>query len=62
MIRLIARSADRGAAANVGGPVDTEYKTFDVDLPEVEAWLLKNSGKYLWSEIVGAEIIKKEGA
>jgi hypothetical protein len=54
-------------AANVGGPVITSYKTFDVDLPDVEALL--NAGgstgnSFSYNVLVGAEIVaalKSEG-
>lgn len=30
MIRIVVRTADRAAAANVGGPVDESIRTFDL--------------------------------
>ena len=41
MIRILCQVTDIGAAANIGGPVQDRYKTFDVDLPEVEEWINK---------------------
>lgn len=55
MIRLVVRTDDAGMAANVGGNVDTSYKTFDVDLPEVEAFL-RDKGKYMHIRLVGCEL------
>lgn len=62
MIRIIVQTDDAGMAANVGGHVHTTYKTFDVDLPEIEAFLRepKEAG-YVHRHFVGAEIvIRKE--
>lgn len=39
MIRIVCVEVDAGAAACVGGPVHTRYRTFDVDVPALEAWL-----------------------
>ena len=39
MIRIICSNTDFSDAANVGGPTAVTYKTFDVELPEVETWL-----------------------
>ena len=39
MIRIICSNTDYADAANVGGHVSVTYKTFDVDLPAVEAWI-----------------------
>jgi len=56
VIRLICRESDVGAAANVCGPVNVTYKTFDLDLPEVEAWLRKTE-MYIAREMVAAELL-----
>lgn len=57
MIRLIIRIDDAGMAANVGGAVLTEYRTFDLDAPEIEAALSAAAGKsYTHAQIVGAEV------
>ena len=39
MIRIVIVTADHGAAANIGGPVESSVKTFDVEAPAVEAHL-----------------------
>lgn len=63
MIRLIVRTDDAGMAAHVGGPVITSYKTFDVNLPEIEA-LLRGGGSsnndFSYRVLVGAEVITPE--
>ena len=59
MIRVIVRSADRGAAANVGGPVDVEYRTFDIEVPELESFLhqpKKENWTYTFREVIGVEV------
>lgn len=55
MIRLIVREDNCGMAANVGGDVHTTYKTFDVDLPDLEAYLRV---KETWTErrLIGVEL------
>lgn len=58
MIRLIIKTEHRGAAANVlGASCDVSYTTFDVDLPEVEAYLLemKEDG-YVNRSLVGVQL------
>ena len=71
MIRLIIRDTDYGAAANVGGYVETRFKTFDVELPaDVEAYLreftderdrLLAEKKNIWwnREVIGVEVLRK---
>ena len=71
MIRLIIRDTDYVAAANVGGDVETLFKTFDVELPaEVEAYLreftderdrLLAEKKNIWwnREVIGVEVLRK---
>lgn len=53
MIRLICCEVDGSIAAHVGGPVRVIYKTFDVDLEEVEAWLLAEKSPWLQRSFVG---------
>ena len=59
MLRIICCDVNCGAAANVGGPVHTAFKTFDVDAPEVEAFLLEFVGKggYTERSVTGVEIL-----
>lgn len=72
MIRLIIRDTDYGAAANVGGDVETRLKTFDVELPaEVEAYLreftderdrlLAEKKNRWWNrEVIGVEVLPND--
>ena len=60
MIRIIVRIDDAGMAANVGGSVLTEHKTFDYELPEVEDFIKKNKGSYTQAQIEGWEIIESK--
>jgi hypothetical protein len=39
MIRVIVATADACMAANVGGPVHVDYRSFEIDAPELEAFL-----------------------
>ena len=59
MIRLICSETDAGMAANVGGPVTVNHKTFDVELPEVEVWLTAKL-PYAERRFVGIEILFDE--
>jgi hypothetical protein len=56
MIRIICHEADAGMAANVGGPVRVTHKTFDVELPELETWLLEQLA-YGHRQVEGVEIL-----
>lgn len=59
MLRLIVQIDDAGMACNVGGAVLTTFKTFDVDLPDVEAALKPGGKNALYhSQIIGSEIIE----
>lgn len=63
MIRLICTEVDAGAAANVGGPVNVYHKTFDAELPELEAWLRepkKMSWSYTDRMFTGIELLPPE--
>lgn len=60
MIRLIIRTDDATTAAHVSGPVHVTYRTFDVDLPEVERFLAQYANQGLIERhLVGAELIAK---
>lgn len=62
-IRIIVQTTDRTAAANVGGPVDILVKTFDIEAPELEAFLhapIKDNWAYVHRQIVGAEVLSEE--
>lgn len=69
-MRLIIATADYGAAANIGGPVDQTVRTFDFELPEAEAHLQEHKDaltkalalkQTLWMTrtVIGVEIISK---
>jgi len=61
MIRLIIKITNDGAAINLGADVEESYKTFDWELPELEAFLLDAQDmEYETRKIIGAEIIPKE--
>ena len=63
MIRIICFENDCSDAANVGGPNKLSMKTFDVDIPEVEAWMeeaFSQGWKYVTRGFSGIEIIRKE--
>lgn len=58
MIRLIVRAKDAGAAAHVGGPVDIDYRTFDVEAPALEAFLRgADPTAYTHRHVVGVEVL-----
>ena len=62
MIRIIVFEADGGMAANVGGPVLTTHRTFDVEIPELESFLSepRKSKTMLYTNrgVVGVEVIE----
>ena len=58
MLRIIAQESDGAMAANVGGDVFISTKTFDVDLPELEAYLMENNGNtFSHRQVKGVEVI-----
>ena len=58
MIRIVVMAADCGAAANVGGPVHTEYLTFDIEHPALEAALKPSPSRtYYQASICGGSVI-----
>jgi hypothetical protein len=59
-IRIIAHSTDAEMAANVGGPVTTSYRTFDIDAPEVETFLRKPWRNYEERGIIGIELLPEK--
>lgn len=57
-LRIITRYTDCGAAANVGGPVIEAYRTFDVDLPELVAYLTApRDNQWVTRTVIGAELV-----
>lgn len=57
MIRIIVRTDCAGMACNVGGAVETSYRTFDVDLPDLEQFLREDQGTYSQRQALGIELI-----
>lgn len=60
-LRIICMDHEFGAAANIGGPTHTAYKTFDVEAPAIEEWL-REQAAYCQRSIVGVELVEKEKA
>jgi hypothetical protein len=61
MIRLIVNIADAGLAANVGGPVQQRFKTFDIEHAELEKLLTPDPrNSYRETYLSGCEIIASE--
>ena len=56
-LRIIVRTDDANMAANVGGSVLTTYRTFDVELPEVEQFLLSLESRFEHRQVSGVEIV-----
>lgn len=56
MLRIIVRESDVCDAVNAQGPVLVSYRTFAVDIPEVEEWLRCSDG-YKRREFIGAELL-----
>ena len=68
MIRIIIQDCDFGAAANIGGPVESHVKSFDVDIPALEKHLrdfkemsdkCKSAKQMVWSSqnVAGIELL-----
>ena len=59
MIRIICVESDISAAANVGGSAaHVSYRSFEVEAPELEAWLAEAGGhgwRYIIRSVVGVE-------
>ena len=61
MLRLIIKTIDASHCPHVGGSPLESFKTFDVSLPEVEAFLAGFTGfSYVNAHLVGVELIKTE--
>lgn len=59
MLRIIVRTDNAGMAANCGGAVETTYRTFEMDAPELEAFLREPKSKnwtYAQRQVVGVEL------
>lgn len=59
MLRLIVQHTDTSNMTPHGGTHVTMFKTFDIDLPELER-LLRENGQYYQHQVVGAEVLPKE--
>jgi hypothetical protein len=63
-IRIIVRTDNAQMAVNVGGAVYTYFRTFDVELPEIEAALdsggRHEDGSFEHTQVVGVEVLRKE--
>jgi hypothetical protein len=60
MIRIVVCIADAGMAANVGGPVQTRFRTFDILCPELESLLrMGDAGAtgYVQAHVSGVELL-----
>ena len=58
MLRIIVRTDDASMAANVGGPVFSDFKTFDIHAPEVEAFLRTPAPQLGQRQVVGVELVQ----
>ena len=59
-IRIIVQTCDASMAANVGGPVDTSFNTFDIEAPELEEFLRSNRPRLGLRQVIGAELLGDE--
>ena len=62
MIRVIVRTDNAGMAANVGGSVETTFKTFDLELPDLELFLSEQLGTYGQRQVIGIERLAQNTA
>ena len=57
-LRIICREDDARMAVNVGGPVQTLFKAFEVDAPpEAAAWICAQTDPYVVRTFIGVEAI-----
>ncbi|HXR93738.1 MAG TPA: hypothetical protein VN750_26030 [Steroidobacteraceae bacterium] len=57
MLRIVIRTDNAAMAANVGGPIESTFKTFDVEIPAAEAFLRQPLAAYEQRQIVGVELL-----
>lgn len=57
MIRVLCRQIDGSNMANVGGPLEESYRTFDIDFPQLEDWLRKSGESFLTRSVIGVEVL-----
>jgi hypothetical protein len=67
MVRIIVQTSDAGMAANVGGNVETDVKSFDIEAPALEAYLrqyarskVRGEATYWHRSVIGAEVLPPE--
>lgn len=58
-IRIVVEDADAGMAANVGGPVNVSYRTFDIEFPALEIFLRKHI-QYGHRRVIGTELLLED--
>jgi hypothetical protein len=65
VIRVIVATVNSLRAANVGGPVDISYRSFDIAAPDLEAFMGERKN---WSvnalqdrTIIGVELLPETG-
>jgi len=56
-IRIIVREDDAAMAANVGGDVHTQFRTFDIEHAELERLLRGQESAYVERRVVGVELL-----
>lgn len=59
MIRVVVETCDAGMAANVGGSVHRSVRSFDIEAPEVEAFLAEEMHSLSHRQVIGVEIIDR---
>ena len=69
MLRVVVETCDAGMAAHVGGSVEKQVRTFDIDVPELDAFLREytkaveaakdadTGGLYWHRQVVGVEVL-----
>lgn len=60
-LRVIVETCDAGMAANVGGSVHRTLRTFDIEAPELEAFLrerfsISPAPSYCHRQVIGVEV------
>ena len=59
MLRIIVREDNASMAAHVGGAVATTFRTFDVEIATIEAFLSDpKQSEYSHQQIIGIEVVK----
>ena len=56
MIRVVVETCDAGMAANVGGSVHRTLRTFDIEAPELEAFLRERMYTTSHRQVIGVEL------